>query len=33
MVSWCRRGPHGARVDKVDVTWAEPLGEDGFSIR
>ena len=33
MVSWCSRGPSGARVDEVDVTWAEPLGEDGFSIR
>ena len=33
MVDWCSRGPHGARVDEVDVTWAEPRGEDGFSIR
>jgi acylphosphatase len=33
IVSWCRRGPHGARVDEVDVTWAEPQGEDSFSIR
>jgi acylphosphatase len=33
MVSWCRRGPRGARVDDVDITWTEPLGEDGFSIR
>ena len=33
MVSWCSRGPRGARVDEVDVTWAEPRGEDGFSIR
>ena len=24
MVSWCSRGPRGARVDEVDVTWAEP---------
>jgi acylphosphatase len=33
MVSWCSRGPSGAQVDDVDVTWAEPRGEDGFSIR
>jgi acylphosphatase len=33
MVDWCRRGPRGARVDDVDVTWAEPQGEDGFAIR
>ena len=33
MVSWCSRGPSGAQVDDVDVTWDEPQGEDGFSIR
>jgi acylphosphatase len=33
MVEWCRRGPNGAHVDDVDVTWAEPEGEQGFSIR
>jgi acylphosphatase len=33
MVEWCRRGPSGASVDGVDVTWAEPEGEQGFSIR
>ena len=33
MVSWCSHGPRGARVDEVDVTWVEPRGEDGFSIR
>ncbi|TML14440.1 MAG: acylphosphatase [Actinobacteria bacterium] len=33
MVDWCRRGPRGARVDDVDVTWDEPQGENGFSIR
>jgi acylphosphatase len=33
MVSWCRRGPRGARVDEVDVTWTEPRGEQAFSIR
>jgi acylphosphatase len=33
MVGWCRRGPSGASVDDVDVTWVEPEGEQGFSIR
>lgn len=33
MVDWCRRGPGGARVDDVAVTWAEPVGENGFAIR
>jgi acylphosphatase len=33
MVDWCRRGPGGAHVDEVDVSWAEPEGEQGFSIR
>jgi len=33
MVDWCSRGPRGAYVDDVEVTWAEPQGEDGFSIR
>jgi acylphosphatase len=33
MVEWCRRGPSGASVDDVDVTWGEPEHEEGFSIR
>jgi acylphosphatase len=33
MVDWCRRGPGGAHVDEVDVSWVEPEGEEGFSIR
>ena len=33
MVDWCRRGPPGARVDDVEVTWPEAQGEDGFAIR
>jgi acylphosphatase len=32
MVDWCRRGPAGARVEGVDVTWVEPEGDEGFSI-
>jgi acylphosphatase len=33
MLDWCRRGPSGASVDSVDVTWGEPVGEQGFSIQ
>jgi acylphosphatase len=33
MVDWCRRGPRGASVDSVDLSWAQPEGEQGFSIR
>jgi acylphosphatase len=33
MVEWCRRGPAGAQIDDVDMTWAEPEGERGFAIR
>ena len=32
MVAWCRRGPAGARVDDVEVTWEEPVGEAGFWV-
>ena len=32
MVGWCRRGPSGARVEDVDVEWAEAAGERGFTI-
>jgi acylphosphatase len=33
MVDWCRRGPAGAAVADVDVSWSEPQGEAGFAIR
>jgi len=33
MVDWCERGPRGAQVDDVEVTWTEPEGEAGFAIR
>ena len=32
MVDWCGRGPRGAQVDDVDVTWTDPEGEQGFKI-
>lgn len=32
-VAWCRKGPHGARVEGVDVTRGEATGEfRNFSI-
>jgi acylphosphatase len=33
MVEWCRHGPAGASVEDVEVTWGEPEGDEGFSIR
>ena len=33
MIAWCHRGPPAARVDGVTVTWEEPRGERGFSVR
>lgn len=33
MIDWCRQGPAGARVEDVDVTWADAEGEEGFSVR
>lgn len=33
MVAWCHRGPPAARVTEVVVSWEEPRGERGFSVR
>jgi len=34
LVVWARRGPRGARVTDVAVTWIEPRGErGGFAVR
>ena len=34
LIEWCRQGPLGARVDRVDVKWGEPIETfKGFSIR
>lgn len=34
VIEFCRRGPPGARVTKVDVRWEEYTGEfRGFRIR
>jgi len=33
MVAWCREGPPYARVEHLEVTPEEPLGEAGFRIR
>lgn len=33
LVDWCRRGPAGAGVESLDVSWEPLRGEDGFAIR
>jgi acylphosphatase len=33
MIAWCHRGPPAARVTNVTVTWEEPRGERGFTLR
>jgi len=33
LVAFCREGPRGAHVDRVDVEDVEPEGADGFAIR
>ena len=32
MIEWCRRGPSGALVTRVDVIDEEPEGERGFRV-
>lgn len=32
MLDWLRDGPSGARVDRIEVHDAEPVGEDRFRI-
>lgn len=33
LVEWCKKGPGGAQVDKVEVNWQEATGEfDRFRI-
>lgn len=34
MIGWCRRGPPGASVSDVAVSWEKPTAEDkSFGIR
>ncbi len=33
VVRWCQEGPPRARVDGVEVTPEEPVGEPGFGVR
>jgi acylphosphatase len=33
IVDWCRRGPAGARVEAVDVSWEDPSSEGEFHVR
>ena len=32
IVVWCRRGPSGARVDRIEVEDEDVVGETGFRI-
>lgn len=33
MIDWCRKGPPGAQVQRIDTHWEQYVGEfDGFSI-
>lgn len=32
MVAWCRNGPAGARVTRLDLVWENPQDEKGFRI-
>jgi acylphosphatase len=32
LVSFCRKGPRGARVDSVDVYDEDPEGLSGFAV-
>ena len=33
VVAWCRAGPRAGRVDRVEVTELDALGEVGFAVR
>jgi len=33
LLAWCREGPGGARVDRVEVREEAPEGLSGFAIR
>ncbi len=33
LVEWCREGPRGARVARVDVSGEEPEDTSGFAVR
>jgi acylphosphatase len=32
LVEWCRRGPRGASVERLERRDAEPRGEQGFVV-
>jgi acylphosphatase len=33
LIAFLHRGPPGARVDSVTITWHEPAGQRDFTIR
>lgn len=32
LIDWCGRGPRGAQVDQVEVSWEQARGETGFEV-
>lgn len=32
-VEWTHQGPPSAVVERVEVAWEDPVGEQGFSVR
>jgi len=33
LIDWVRVGPPFASVEKVEIFWEEPKGEEGFQVR
>ena len=33
MIAWCRTGPVMARVEAVEVSWEQPVGQVEFGVR
>jgi len=33
LIEFCRQGPRGARVERVEVSDEQPQGYDGFAVR
>lgn len=33
MIAACQKGPPGARVSHMDISWEPPAGEKGFEVR
>jgi acylphosphatase len=33
VIAACQKGPPGARVSHMDISWEPPAGEKGFEVR